>query len=189
VPKDTVITVAKSDKGIAFEMDGQPAKPAVARVLSVFITNSRDYSRDDEIFGSLDKRKVGDNWPANGEPLLGEMRARAAGNPAAAPAEQMQGTVTLVSVDKGPAGEVEKITMTLGGPIKPPLPPDFTLRGARIDYAYECQLPVNPDAPWLAESVRKVSQYQALREGPQGQKALIKSSTEWVRKLKWTPVK
>jgi hypothetical protein len=189
VPKDKVIVVSQSEKGTVFEIDGVRVSPAVARVLTVFITKGADYSTDDEIFGTKERQKRGEAWPANGQPVEAEMRARAAENPAAMTAEDMNGTVKLVSVDKGPDGEVAKISMYLGGPVNVPLPPDYTLRGAAIEWTYECELPVNPEKPRLAQSVRKVSQYQALRQGPQGQRALIKSSTEWIRKLKWTPVK
>ncbi|NOY75526.1 MAG: hypothetical protein GXP32_07010 [Kiritimatiellaeota bacterium] len=67
LPKGAKIHVAKKGKKQIYLVDGRPASKDVASLLGIFISLPNSKVTDDDIFGTKERKKVGDTWEINSD--------------------------------------------------------------------------------------------------------------------------
>lgn len=125
LPAGTVVVAERVGTKTEFQVAGAPAKPDVAGVLKVVISMESDQgANDDAIFGTKERKKVGDSWP---------MDARAGAEDLAAkdgikidPAN-LTGTAALAEVLPAGMRITAKIAMKDVGV---PLPPGMVIKSS-----------------------------------------------------------
>lgn len=93
LPRDTVVVVSRSGNKKVFEVDGKVVEPEVAEVLGLVISGPAERDRtDDELFGTRERKRVGESWPIS-EASLKEMLSNSKME-----MKEMSGKVTLMEV-------------------------------------------------------------------------------------------
>ena len=92
-----VIASVKDDKAV-FETAGQPVDAETAEALGLVVQLGKPRASDDEIFGTKERKKVGDHWAMNAELAAKELQDAMKGS--TVKKEDVAGTVTLDKVVK-----------------------------------------------------------------------------------------
>jgi hypothetical protein len=67
LPRGTVVVVSVKDNKDVYMVGDSPAADDVAKALSAVFTLPKSKESDDDIFGTREKKRVGDTWPINAE--------------------------------------------------------------------------------------------------------------------------
>jgi hypothetical protein len=184
IAKDTVIVASKPDKKAVFEIDGKPVDPKAAKVLAIFVSVGETGATDDEIFGTKERKKIGDTWPADGKRAAEDIQAEMEGGRV----EPLTGDAKLESVTKQATGEVAKVSVSLSGKFVPPIPPQLTVDDAKIEIKAGGEFPMNSDQQRLTDTAQIAVNFSAHGDSNQG-KITVKGEMSQSRALKLTPVK
>lgn len=65
LPAGAKVVASRPGTKMAFQVNGEPATPDVAKILNIVISITSGGPSDDEVFGSTQRKKVGDTWPIN----------------------------------------------------------------------------------------------------------------------------
>jgi hypothetical protein len=180
----TVVIAARPAKKKLFEISGRPADAKTVKTLDLFITVGGQGPTDDEIFGTAERKKVGDTWGVDVKKAEADFQESAGGR-----LEDLVGTVKLDSVDKQAAGEVEKISALLTAKFIPPFPPGVTLDDSSLELKTSGAYPVDVNAPRRVESLKMKIDFSAHAPGKTGGKVTMKGGAEQSRVSMSTPVK
>jgi hypothetical protein len=189
LPKDTVIMASKAEKKTEFEIDGQAVDRPVAQLLGLFISVAASNPEEsdpteDEIFGTKERKKVGDSWPINSKLIEESLNADGEGK-----AEKLVGTTKLVSVEHGASGDVAKITAEVSGKFTPPFPEEIVVDKTQLKFEFSGDFPLDSDQLRLTDTSSMTMKFFAHSDGPEGQKVIIAGSVEQSRTNKMTPMK
>jgi len=78
LPKGTVLVAERGAGGTTFQVDDAPAAADVGRLLKMLINLESDEGiNDDAVFGTKQRRKVGETWPVNAEAMAADMAEKA----------------------------------------------------------------------------------------------------------------
>jgi hypothetical protein len=179
-----VVIAARPEKKKFFEINGRPADGKAVKTLDLFITVGGQGPTDDEIFGTTERKKVGDSWGVDVKKAEEDFQESAGGR-----LEDLEGKVKLDSVDKRPNGEVEKISAHLTAKFLPPFPPGVTLDDSALDLKTSGAYPVDENAPRRMESLKMKIEFTAHAPGKNGGQVVMKGSAEQSRVSMSTPVK
>ncbi len=182
--KGAVIVASKVEKKTVYEVEGRPADAKTGKVLDIFISMGAAGATDDEIFGTKERKKVGETWGIDAKLAATDFAAEVGGR-----AEKLAGTAKLDGVDRDATGDVEKVSAQMSGKLIPPLPPNIIVDGAAFEAAFSGEFPVNPDVPRRAESSKMLMDFSAHADGPKGQKMVMKGSFGQSGSRKFTPMK
>jgi hypothetical protein len=184
VEPGAVVIAARPEKKKFFEINGRPAEAKTAKTLDLFITVGGQGPTEDEIFGTTERKKVGDSWSVDVEKAKADFQESAGGR-----LEDLEGKVKLDGVDKRPNGEVERISAHLTAKFIPPFPPGVTLDDSSMDLKSSGAYPVDEKAPRRMESLKMKIEFSAHAPGKAGGKVFLKGSAEQSRVSMSTPVK
>ncbi|MGD1001528.1 MAG: hypothetical protein ABSA67_12625 [Candidatus Brocadiia bacterium] len=140
LPKGSVVTVAWDGKGQAFDMAGglDPDTEESLRLLNL-VSENPNGPTDDEVFGSKERKKVGDRWEGNSELMAKDIIRYGI----LAKKEDFKSTVTLDKVVR--VGKTECLQLTCAftcDKFEPPLPPGFTVEKSALKADFSNKLPV-----------------------------------------------
>ncbi len=96
LPAGAVVVAERTGAKTEFQIDGAPAKPEVAAVLAVVISLDSDQTaKDDIVFGTKERKKVGDSWPIDSKAGAADLEAK---DKLKIDPANLTGTTTLVEV-------------------------------------------------------------------------------------------
>jgi hypothetical protein len=176
IAKDAVVFAYLKDGKPAFETDGAPAGPALAKALGLVISLGKGNQSEDVIFGTRDRKKVGDHWAMNAE--LAAKDAQKDGLEVRQ--EDITGSATLAGVVK--AGDTDcldvRAEMAIAR-IVPPVPAGFAVEKSTLQARFAAKLPVDPSRG-KQESAQEVNLSSAVRgkANPDDPEMLIETALE-----------
>lgn len=99
LPLGTVVLAERRGLQTAFEVDGKAAEEVLARTLATLIfLDDPEQAIDEAIFGTTERKSVGDSWPINADALAADLTNRLR---APTEAKDITGMVTLESEQDG----------------------------------------------------------------------------------------
>jgi hypothetical protein len=158
LPKGTVVTVTKKDDEDLFEIAGKAVDPEIAEALSKVGGFGKSKVTDDEVLGTKDRKKVGDEWPINGE--LGAKDLATKGIEIAK--GDITGTVKLEKVEK--VGGIECMDLRLHMTAKNfsgPLPPGMAVQESSAECVGTLKVPVDTNAREVSRTTEMVMKVAA----------------------------
>jgi len=188
IPPGSVITAEATETGTEFELEGGELSELAVEALGIVVeTDSKNLPRDDETFGSVDPRVVGESWSVDRE-----VSARALGA-VGVPIEpdQIDGTITLVGVEQSEGleclrirGDVKFAEFPLGAS-----EPGGQLEASRAQATFSRLLPTDLGIGMLYElSSFRVESSVNVNEGPMTG-ALVEISFVKNREARTVPVR
>jgi len=96
--KGAVVIASLKDDETVFEIAGQPVDAETAEALDLVVVLGRNRASDDEVFGTKERKKVGDHWAMNAELAAEDLQDVMKGS--TVKKEDVAGTVTLDKVVK-----------------------------------------------------------------------------------------
>jgi hypothetical protein len=145
LPSDTKIVASKGSKKTAFEVNGKAVEPEVEQALGLLImlgNNDEDNRTDDELFGTRERKRVGETWDANPKAL-----ARLFKRDGPLAAKDLVGKVTLKDVLKDSSGARLLVGFEVTGNVaalKPP--PGMTVQEGTMRMKGTREFPVEASA-------------------------------------------
>jgi hypothetical protein len=148
--KGTVVTAFSKDGVPVFEIGGKPVTPDVAKALAIVVHLGDGGVTDDEIFGTKDRKKVGDQWPINSDVAAKDLVKR----DMPITKENLTGTVKLESAAKVGATDCLDIRAQMSGKnIAVPMPPGLKVEEGSLEASFAQKIPVDPAARPLEQSL------------------------------------
>ncbi len=140
VPKGSVITVSWDGKEQAFDMAGglDPDTEESLRLLNL-VSENPNGPTDDEIFGTKERKKVGDRWEGNSELMAKDLTRFGI----LVKKEDLKSTATLEKVVQ--VGKTECLQLNCAftcDKFEPPLPPGFTVEKSALKADFCNKVPV-----------------------------------------------
>jgi hypothetical protein len=152
LPKGTQIIAQRRDGKKEFLIDGKIANEDIAKMLDLFITFPATQATDDDIFGTNERKKVGDSWAVNSVNALKDL----ASDGIVVDLAKIEGSTKLERIV-----EVEGIKcLLLSASIEvsgvvPPLPSGLTVEKSNVSAIIAGEFP-------LDISIRPLSQIQNM---------------------------
>ncbi len=162
LPKGTVVVASLKDNEEVFEIDDKPVSREVHDLLSFFVTLSKGKATDDEIFGTRQRKQVGESWNINAELAAQDLEDLHLG----VRKENIVGKTTLEKVVK--AGETDCLLVSAEvtvGKLIPPLPEGLSMERSLLRANMSAKLPVDTAAQ-SREDTMEVSFTFAARGKP-----------------------
>jgi len=142
LPAGTVVTAEHVGRRTTFQQGDNAVAPLVSAALTTLGVNmaSDNQANDDQVFGTPDRKQVGDSWPINAELAAADLAKM--GIPATA--ENLTGRTTLAEVVSQDGGPVLRLTanIDLKG-VTPPLPPGLEVKSSVFTTAMSGLFPVD----------------------------------------------
>ena len=120
----TKVIASRSDRKTEFEIGGAPAPAAVAKALGVAVEITSGGPTDDEIFGTTERKKVGDSWPMNEALALKDSKEKLAAS--GLNVTSVKGTTTLEKVTKDAGVDVMHLVGNMTATLSPAPKGPFT---------------------------------------------------------------
>jgi len=136
----SILVATASETGTKFEAQGGPVAPNIAQALELVISVDKDGETDDQMYGTRERRKVGDTWPINPEAMASNLRR----HKAEAQKENVDGTMTLAGLIK--VGEVQCLDVRGAITFKNvgvPMGPGFKTQKQSANLSFEAKVPVD----------------------------------------------
>jgi hypothetical protein len=151
----TKVIASRSGPKMGFEIAGEPAASAVAKALDLAVSITSGGPTDDEIFGTAERKKVGDRWPLNEALALQDANKKLVGSGLAV--AKIEGATTLQKVTKDGAGEVVHLRANLTATLAPGAQGPFTAVDATMTAVFTGAFPSD-----LTKSVREEGQTMTM---------------------------
>ncbi len=140
VPAGTVVVASLKGKDEVFEVDGKPVAREVHDLLAIFISLSKGEATDDEIFGTRERKRVGDAWNINAELAAQEFDELRFG----ARKENIAGKTTLEKVVRVGGTDCLQISSEMTfGKLAPPLPPGLVVESSLMRVNFQAKYPLD----------------------------------------------
>ena len=179
-PKGTVITCSVVDNKPSFQIDGKDVDASIAMPVGMVAELSHGDPTNDDLFGAKEHKKKGDSWDMNAD-LAKKSFADSAGG---IEISELSGKTTLDDV----SGDTMKISSTITGKVKPPLPPSVTVDDASMSATLKGTYPVDV-TKYIQDFFQEMTiSFSAHAEGPGG-KVVIKSTVVQSETRTSTPLK
>ena len=179
--RGAVVTAALAEKKTVFEMNGRRVEPAVAQALENAVTiGSHDYT-DDELFGTRERKRVGESWGANRAAMMETLQ-----DPRMS-VKDLKGQVTLKEVLKDAKGQRLLVTFDVSGQALPaagsPMPPGtLSVKGT-------AEFPTAPARSRVMETMEMTyTARDKLRPNANGLEAEMRADMKKSRRVQLTPV-
>jgi hypothetical protein len=184
LPAGTVVEAKKKDKNDEYLINGKPVPPEVLETLKHFIRFSHSKHNDDDVFGTKEKKKVGDSWPINKTPVIQDLTdAKMKADPA-----KIEGKTTLEKIDTVDGVKCVLLKANLDAKdVILPMPPGFNVKESTMKSSFSGMFPVDTAKHGMSstssEDLRCVFSKQGNAQAPTieieiSQKSLVK----WTRK-------
>ena len=133
----TIIASIENGKKV-FTLNGGLPSPTERQALSLVTDLEAVNHTDDELFGTSERKKVGDSWPANATLLAESLNE---GSPFRV--ENVSGKATLKEVAKSPAGPVLVVTVEATGKAGSELSPGLKVEESELRFMATGRFPVD----------------------------------------------
>ena len=164
LPRSTVVLAARKDGKKVFEVNDQTAHPDVAQALAVVIPIESDDYMGDELFGTRERKRVGDSWDIN------QTAAREILSNSNIKIENFFGKVTLKNVLQDAAGTRLLVTIDVTAKVAPAAPGSSAASGT-MTFKGTTELPTDPSPSQATETIDMGfslrSQYKPDPNGPE----------------------
>jgi hypothetical protein len=144
----TIVIASRPGRKTVFEIGGETATSAVAKALDLAVSITSGGPTDDEIFGTTERKKVGDRWSVNEALALKDSNEKL--STAGMSVESVKGTTTLQKVTKDGSVEVihllGNMTATMSATAKGP----FTFADSTMTATFTGAFPAD-----ITKSVRE----------------------------------
>lgn len=124
VPAGTKVVASRPNQKMLFEIDGKSLTNAVAKALAEVVGITIGGPTDDEVFGTKERKKVGDQWPINEVLALQGVTEKLKGLNLSA--TNIKGTTTLHKVTKDSGGDVIHLLANMSTTMSPKVKPQST---------------------------------------------------------------
>jgi len=171
-----VIASVKDDKAV-FETAGQPVDAETAEALGLVVQLGKPRASDDEIFGTKERKKVGDHWAMNAELAAKELQDAMKGS--TVKKEDVAGTVTLDKVVKVGTTDCLQISveMTVNHATMPV--PDMEVSQRKIQTHFSGLFPIDLSKNTMEQSVSTTDSISLKdKPDPDGPERVIESIAE-----------
>jgi len=111
------VVAFRQDSKMAFEVDGKEASSTVSKALERVIDISAGGPPDDEIFGTKERKKVGDSWSINEEAAKKSLEKQV--EEGKLKVEKISGKTTLQKVTRVGDSDVVHLAATMNATVKP----------------------------------------------------------------------
>jgi len=136
-----VVASLDASKEPVFEIDGQKVGPQAHKALSLVFSLGKGGVTDDQVFGTPDRKKVGDQWAMNSQLAADDLKETGL----AVKKEDVTGAVTLEKVVKAADGDCLQLAVTMEiAKVVPPAPPGFAVEKGTLRAQMSGKFPVNP---------------------------------------------
>jgi len=167
IEKDKVVVATVKDGKEVFMIDGKEASKEAADLMGeVADLQTDDGANEDELFGTKDKKKVGDSWDVNAALLVKDFGSKLKDASLPLKVENTSGKVTLVSASEmgGEKGLNFKVEMKMKN-VAPKMGPIKATKG-NIDVSMEGWLSVDPTSMKTMKLTRKMVMHVEGSAGP-----------------------
>lgn len=149
LPRDTVVTASRRGAKMVFEVSGTPVSPEIEKALGVVISIGGTDSTDDDMFGTRERRRIGESWGVNKSALAASMNT----DPRMT-MRDIDGQVTLKDVIKGKPGPVLVLTVDVKGkPVPTAADQRPPVQDALMHMTGTAELPADPSQERLKETM------------------------------------
>lgn len=151
LPPGTVVVAYATNGTTAFQIKGNDVGANIFQALSLVVNVSVDEWTSDEVYGTSERKKVGDTWKANATALNEMMKSRPD-----TIVTNIAGKATLKDVLKDPSGDrllIEIETTTIFLPAKEEPGPKVVPPGMLMKMTVTGEFPTNSTRQTVAESV------------------------------------
>ncbi len=186
LPKGAVITASVKGGKSAFEVAGKAVEPETAAALDLVVSLGQGGASDDEVYGTKDRKKMGDQWSMNSELAAKD----AAKQDITVSKENITGTVKLDKTEK--VGGVDCLVLSMHTAPRRSPRPCLRVSRSRMDRwrLARCRnFPSNPAARTLEDSMDMTMRIAAKgKPDPQGPEMAIDSAVKMSRSVKFSPL-
>lgn len=183
-PKGATIIASVNGLKQAYLINGSPAGAEATKALDLVFALSRGGPTDDEIFGTKEKKKVGESWNINAalakKGLVETLRL---------PVKALSGKVTLKGIVNRAGGEALKISADMVIQAVPPLPANLVMDKSTAEARLEGEFPVDFAHQLPDERMNMKFTFAAHGEKPDGGKVLMTIRLENTTQAKRTLLK
>lgn len=154
LPTGTVMVAERVGSKTQFTVDGQPLAADVAKAIDLIVSMESDEgANDDIIFGTKERKKVGDSWPVNSKAAAEDMTSKSNGAMKLAE-KSISGTTTLVEITKAKTGDALHVAATMKmTDVTIDLPPGMKVETSRFEAQMKGLFPVDPAKRALSKSM------------------------------------
>lgn len=138
----TKLVAMRLKEKMAFEVDGKPADATTTRLLALTITMNSGGPTDDEIFGTTERKKIGDSWKINQDAAMKDATEKMAGQ--GMTIESISGQTTLESVTKEGGTDVLHLKSNMTAKVNPKPQGPFTSAEAKMEANFTGAFPADP---------------------------------------------
>ena len=172
----------KGDKTV-FEIAGQPVDAETAEALDLVVGLGRNRASDDEIFGTKERKKVGDHWAMNAELAAKDLQDVMKGS--TVKKEDVAGTVTLDKVVK--VGTTDCLQISAEMTVNNAMMPDMKVAQMKIQAHFSGLFPIDFSKDIMEES-DSITMSITVKDkpDPDGPEIVVESVTEQSRNVKTT---
>lgn len=140
LPRDTEVIGQRREGKKEFLVDGQAAAKDIAEILGLFFSLPAGQTSDDEIFGTPERRSVGDRWEVNGAAAVRDLAAEGLN----VDARNILGGTTLNDVTLVDGRKCLHLSSNLEiRDLEAPVPPGLTLEKSTLSATFSGMLPVD----------------------------------------------
>ena len=158
MPKGTRLVASLKDREVIFaealegQEDGKPVAEGIEldALQQVISLDDEGDVTDDDIFGSKEKRKVGDKWPVNKDKAIEDFRK----DDIVIFADRFKGETKLAGVVKVKGVECYRLTGSFDArQFRPPVPRGFRVEKSELTAKYAGSFPIDTKLPELETTV------------------------------------
>ncbi|WP_460596698.1 hypothetical protein [Geomonas sp. Red276] len=151
VPAGTEILAELQGKEEVFLMNGKPVSPEVKKVMNLFFSLRNDKTTDDDVFGTKERKKVGDRWPVH----HAEMATSLAEVGILAKADSIKGSTALDKIVETDGIKALRITgnVEVENLTSPAIPPEFIVDKANAFVYFSGDFPIDTTKPPLSDKM------------------------------------
>src|SRR5688572_8530382 len=150
LPAGTKVIASRPGRETVFEIAGKPATDAVAKALDLAVEITSGGPTDDEIFGTTERKKVGDRWPLNEALALKDANEKLVAS--GLNVTSVKGTTTLQKVTKEGGVEVLHLLGNMTATASPAAKGPFTSADTTMTITFTGAYPED-----IAKSIRDES--------------------------------
>lgn len=151
LPAGTEILAELQGKEEVFLVNGKPVSPEVKKVLNLFFSLRHDKTTDDDVFGTKERKKVGDRWPVHNA----EMAASLSEVGILAKPDSIKGSTALDKIVESDGIKALRITgnVEVENLTSPALPPEFIVDKANAFVYFSGDFPIDTSKAPLSDKM------------------------------------
>ena len=181
--KGAVVSASAKDDKKVFEIAGQPVDAETAEALDLVVGLGRNRASDDEIFGTKERKKVGDRWAMNAELAAQDLQDAMKGS--TVKKEDVAGTVTLDKVVK--VGTTDCLQISAEMTVNNVTMPDMEVAQMKVQAHFSGLFPIDLSKDIMEESGSLTMSITAkAKPDPDGPEMVIESVAEQSLNVKIT---